>query len=355
MVRGNGTRGQAVRLPSRAASQRIAILVLMIVGLGLLMVGRTDPGVFDDIKSRTMVMLAPVLKAAATPVEKVRTWRQSVQDMLDVYGENKRLRAENAALKSAQDRTRAVEYQLQRYKALLNVRLDPRANYVTARVIGDSGGPFMRSLIVTAGAHQDVTKGQGVVDTQGLVGRIVDVGPEVSRILLLTDLTSRVPVLVLPENYRALLAGDNSESPTLEFLPIDAKVKAGDRIITSGHGGVLPPGLPVGRVAAQRNEGDIIRVDLDSDFGRLDFVRVLNFSVPTDVEPEPAPGAPETAPEAPAAEDGPAPGEEPEEATPEPEAIDPAAIAPSAGPAAIASPPTGGLASPAFAAEPERR
>lgn len=358
MVRGNGARGQAVRLPSRAASQRIAILVLMVVGLGLLMVGRTDPEVFDDLKARTMIMLAPVLKAAAEPVEKMRNWGQNARDMVGVFEENKRLRAENAALKAAQDRTRAVEYQLQRYKALLNVRIDPPAEFVTARVIGDSGGPFMRSLIVTAGATQGVTKGQGVVDMQGLIGRVVSVGPEASRIMLLTDPTSRVPVLVLPGNYRAMILGDNSDNPSLKFLGPGVKVKAGDRIITSGDGGYLPAGLPVGRVAAHRDEGDIMRVDLDSDFGQLDFVRVLRFSVPTEVETAPAPDVapavkmpePAKAPPAAATVD-----EEPDAATPEPDVIAPGTAPPSAGPAADASPaaPIGaGLTSPAYGAEP---
>ena len=362
MVRGNGARGQAVRLPSRAASQRIAILVLMVVGLGLLMVGRTDPGVFDDLKTRTMIMLAPVLRAAAEPVEKVRNWGETTHHMLDVYEENERLRAENAALKAAQDKTRAVEYQLQRYKALLNVRIDPPADFVTARVIGDSGGPFMRSLIVTTGAEQGVTKGQAVVDMQGLIGRVVAVGPEASRTMLLTDPTSRVPVLVLPGNYRAMILGDNSDNPSLKFLGPGVKVKAGDRIITSGDGGYLPPGLPVGRVAAHRDEGDIIRVDLDSDFGQLDFVRILKFSVATEIETAPAPDAapvekaPEAAGTAPAAATV---EEEPDEATPEPEAIEPGTVPPAAGPAADASPPEGmggpALTSPAFAEEPAER
>lgn len=357
MVRGNGVRGQAVRLPSRAASQRIAILVLMILGLGLLMVGRTDPGVFDDLKARTMIVLTPVLNAAAKPVDRARNWTRNAHDMLNVYDENKRLREENAALKADQDKTRAVEYQLQRYKALLNVRVDPPADFVTARVIGDSGGPFMRSLIVIAGAEQGIAKGQGVVDMQGLIGRVVAVGPQASRVMLLTDPTSRVPVLVLPGNYRAMILGDNSATPSLRFLGPNVKVEVGNRIITSGDGGYMPPGLPVGHVAELRDDGDIIRVALDSDFGQLDFVRILKFTVSTDVEPVPAPEAQDPAAATPA--DDAAAGEEPEEATPEPEAIEPGPARPATGPAADASPSAPlsapmrqGLASPAFAAEP---
>jgi rod shape-determining protein MreC len=315
--------------------------------------------VFDDLKTRTMTMLTPVLKAAAEPVEKARNWAGSVQDMLDVYEENKRLRAENAALKSAQDKTRAVEYQLQRYKALLNVRLDPPADFVTARVIGDSGGPFMRSFIVTAGAEQGVTKGQGAVDTQGLIGRVVAVGPQASRILLLSDPTSRVPVLVLPGNYQAIVVGDNSDSPSLKFLGPGVKVKAGDRIITSGDGGYLPPGLPVGCVADLRDEGDIVRVDLDSDFGQLDFVRVLKFSVAAEVGAAPgeAPMPVSRAPDAPGAKaTESADDTDVEEATPAPEALSPSAAARGGGPTADASAGAlkgAGIASPAFAAGPE--
>ncbi len=289
-MRDNGKRGQ-VRLPSRAASQRVAILVLLVVGLALLMIGRTDPETFDLAKSKATAWFAPVLEIVSKPVGRLRDWRNELGDLMAVHEENQRLRGENARLKDAEDRARILQYQIDRYQALLNVHLDPGTEFVTGRVVGDSGSPFVRSLIVTAGENEGVKEGHGVIDEAGLIGHIVDVGPRVSRVLLLTDSTSRVPVLITPGNYKAIMIGDNSGRPTINFLPVGAKIKAGDRVFTSGHGGQLPPGLPIGELTADKKEGAILRVKLASQLEQVDSVRILKFSVQTDLPSIEAPAS----------------------------------------------------------------
>lgn len=264
----------------------------MITGLGLLMIGRTEPEVFDSVKLRVMEALAPILETTSRPVQQVGHWRDNASRLLTVYEENERLRAELDALRDDATEAQRNAYLVERYQALLNVRLDPNIQYVTARVVGDSGGPFTRALVINAGRRDAIEVGHAVVDAEGLIGRIVSVGDKAARVLLLTDVDSRVPVLLRPSNIRVMLIGDNSKEPTLEFLPNGVTAPAGEAVVTSGHGGLLPPGLPVGRVIAMKEEGDLIRVKLASDFSRLDFVRVVRFTLPQsadglDIDSEP--------------------------------------------------------------------
>ena len=178
-----------------------------------------------------------------------------------------RLKAENASL-----------------RALVHAVPEAAATPITARVIADSGGTFVRSLLLNAGARDGVRKGLAVVNDEGLVGRVTEVGARSARVLLVTDLNSRIPVVIQSTRDRAILAGDNSEHPKLIHLPTGAPVSPGDRVVTSGHGGVFPPGLAVGVVLAV--EKTAIRVRPYVNWHRLEFVRVLDYAPHGIVDPE---------------------------------------------------------------------
>jgi rod shape-determining protein MreC len=284
--------------------------VLVIVGFGLLMVGRTEPEVFDGLKQRVLTTLAPVLKATSGPVSTVRNWRRSADDMLSVYEDNKRLRDENQELRVQAERARHLQSLIERYQALLNVKVDPAIDYLTARVIGDSGGPFGRSLIINAGGNDGVKAGQGIVDASGLLGHVVSAGPHAARALLLTDVESHIPVVIEDGSLRALLTGDGKDHAMLEHLPPSQGVviKTGSRVVTSGVAGILPPGILVGVVGKFEEGASAIPVTLASNFDRLDVVRVLRYDMPLQAEPTgglTAPLIPNAAP-APVAQQAPA-------------------------------------------------
>jgi rod shape-determining protein MreC len=156
---------------------------------------------------------------------------------------------------------------------LNQVRLDPRLTHVTGVVLADSGSPFRQSVLLNVGARDGIRDGWATMDGIGLVGRISGVGQTTSRVILLTDSNSRIPVTVQPSGQKALLSGDNSPAPPLEFLEKTDLVRPGDRVISSGDGGVFPAGLLVGQVA-QGVDGRL-RVRLAADYQRLEFLRVL--------------------------------------------------------------------------------
>ncbi|HZC14897.1 MAG TPA: rod shape-determining protein MreC, partial [Thermoleophilaceae bacterium] len=157
---------------------------------------------------------------------------------------------------------------------------------VTARVVTDQGGPFVYTVLVNAGADQGVVEGMAAVNDRGFLGRVIEAGRRSARVMLLTDFNSRVPVMVEPSRDRAILAGDNSRQPKLIFLPLNPQVSLGDQVVTSGQGGILPPGLPVGRVSAIGEAGATVTPFVDWD--RIDYLRLLAY--PAVPAPEPSVG-----------------------------------------------------------------
>jgi rod shape-determining protein MreC len=229
----------------------------------------------------------PVLDALSRPVESGNRIVAEIDGMLA-------LREENAALHQAIDRLKRWELVARRMEAenaalrgLLNLRVGSRPSFVTARVIGDSGNAYVRTLLANVGAVDGIVQGQAAITGQGMVGRVVEVGRRASRVLLVTDLNSRIPVVIESTRQRAVLSGDNTETARLAFLPRDAQVAIGARVVTSGHGGVLMPGLPVGVVSAITD--GVVRVQPLADLGRIEYVRLIAWQGPRfEALPEPA-------------------------------------------------------------------
>jgi rod shape-determining protein MreC len=165
-----------------------------------------------------------------------------------------------------------------RLRALLNARPRTTGRHIGARVISDPTGPYVRTYLIDVGQKHGVRRGMAVVDTAGLVGRVVHVGKHTARILAITDLNSRIPVKLQRTDDRAILAGTNTTRPRLAFVRRRTVVLAGDRVITSGHGGVLPPGLLVGWVV--RVEGRMKTVRTAVTWSRLTHVWVVDYEAP---------------------------------------------------------------------------
>jgi rod shape-determining protein MreC len=269
-------------LPFREFSHRISLIFMLTLAAALLLLGRAETYVFDQARQVVTDLAAPLLEVASRPVAATRRIIERTDEYAYVFDENERLRAENARLLEWKEEALRLQAKIARYEALLNVQVDQSIEYVSGRVVSDSGGPFIDTVLVNVGSEKGARSGLAVIDSDGLVGRVVSTGPKASRVLLLTDLNSRIPVVVEPAQYKAILAGDNTSWPRLEYLASQSAVSAGDRVVTSGDGGLIPAGLPVGLVI-QTSSGEL-RVQTFSDRGRLDFVRVLQYEFPSDVK-----------------------------------------------------------------------
>ena len=234
--------------------------------------------------------LAPVLDLAAQPARGVRNigpwWRRQ----LELAQENQDLREEISELAAWRDVALTLRDRAQVYEQALNLPTTAARARISAWTVADRDGPFVRARLVDVGAEDGVRAGYPAVNVYGMVGRVVDAGRRSSRILLLTDLNSRVAVMSDRSNARALMIGDNSDFPRLEYLGRAPDIQRGDRIITSGDDNETPRGLPIGE--AVLDEGGVWRVALFSRSAPLDLVWIWPFDPVPPPEADPAPAAP---------------------------------------------------------------
>ena len=274
----------------RTAVQRFALGLLVIAAFGAMLIGKADTVLVEQARVLALDMASPALEAIARPVAAANRAIADLKEFASLREENARLREENARLLSWQTAARRLENENNRLRDLSQFREGPEASFITARIVGDSVSAYVRGALLNVGRKGGVSSGQAVVTSEGLAGRVAEVGENSARVLFVTDVNSRLPVLVERTRERAILVGDNSSQLRLTLLQGAAGVQRGDRIVTSGHGGSFPVGIPVGEVV-QTGEGHV-RVRPFADFSRLEFVRVVDYGVTGLVSGPAAPPAP---------------------------------------------------------------
>lgn len=271
-------------VPVKMLSQRFALPVLVFASVVMVVLGKADALLFERVRVVFADLVSPVLGIVSQPVAAVDQLLDQVQGTFALSAENAQLRQDNARLMQWQQVAQGLTVENARLRELLNLAPDPSVSFVSTRVIANSGGSFVRSVLIDGGSRDGIARGQAAMTGAGLVGRVTEVGDRAARVLLVTDLNSRVPVAVDGSRERAVLAGDNSDRPRLLYLSARTTVKVGDRLVSSGNGGIFPPGLPVGEVAAI--EDGIVRVEPYAELSRLDYLRIVNYGL-SGVLPQP--------------------------------------------------------------------
>jgi rod shape-determining protein MreC len=278
-------------VPLKSAAQRFAYSALILLSIAIMVIGRADGTLIEHIRTKTNDVLAPVLEAVTQPVAAVTDAAAHVRSLTELYRENERLRTENAALLQWQQVAHRLDNENSGLRTLLNYQPEGSTWFITGRVIGTSGGAYSRNLLINRGTLDSVAKGQAAAAGTGLVGRVTEVGDRAARVLLITDLNSRIPVDIDGNHDRAILAGDNTDRPQLAYVGPHTKINIGDRVVTSGDGGVFPPGMPVGTIASI--DGSTIRVEPFADLSRIEYLRLVDFGLagvlPPDAVPQPKP------------------------------------------------------------------
>ena len=255
---------------------RFAYAGLIGGAVALMLIGKIEAVLVEEIRIRALDLTAPLLELLSGPVTRLGTIGDHVGELARLREENARLRDENGRLLQLQVIAQRLEGENQAFRGLLRLTPTPPATFVTARVVADTGGAFARTIVVNVGTAGGVTPRQIVMTGEGLVGRVLQVGNRSARVLLITDLNSKVPVVAGEERRRAILTGENNDRPHLTHIDGGGEVKRGDLVLTSGHGGLFPAGLPVGVVAGETERG--IEVQPFVDWNRLEFVRIVDYS-----------------------------------------------------------------------------
>lgn len=269
---------------------------LILCLIGLFLVWRIDSPRVERFRAQVIDTVVPSFDWAMAPVTGAVNILRDFQSYQRIYQQNQELRRELQQMKAWKEAALQLEQENARLLDLNNVQLDPRLTYVTGVVLADSGSPFRQSVLINVGARDGIIDGWATMDGLGLVGRISGVGGNTARVILMTDTSSRIPAVIQPSGQQALVIGDNTIAPHIDFIETPDQVRPGDRIMTSGDGGVFPAGLLIGQVA--EDPGGRLRVRLAADYSRLEFLRVLrNYANEQLTDPgsligPPAPGLP---------------------------------------------------------------
>ena len=276
MAYGDNKHFEHLKLPVTWAV--MGIVVVVGVAAALMFLGdrreEVDPGTYPN-RAGFDSAAEPANAVMSAPVHAVGAGTNWIDDYFFAVRENRILKKKVAELSQYKDAYLEMKDINSRYEALLNLRTEPPVDTVTARSVSVARGPFNNNRLIDAGADKKISFGNPVITDQGLVGRIVGVSPHVSRVLMVTDVTSHIPIMVMRSDARAMLDGDGGGYPKLDWVRGRDSVRKGDQVLTSGDGGIFPRGLPIGE-AVQGVDG-VWRVKLYADRAPIDFVKVLLF------------------------------------------------------------------------------
>lgn len=260
----------------RLLTQKFALVILFLSTFVFMLVNKTNSVLVEKTSSVATDIVSPAIDVLVIPAKLVSNIYDYFKDLRQIHKDNQRLREENMQLNKLYDRARALEVENKLLSEILNYVTPPEAEFITARVIAEEGDAFSHSIIAYTG-DSPVRKGQVAISDKGVVGRVDRVGNVYAKILLLTDINSKIPVMVEKTRVRGILSGDNTPMPKMIFIPLNADLNVGDRIVTSGVAGVFPAGLPIGRVVSvDKSE---IRVKSFSNLEQLDYVKLVNYGL----------------------------------------------------------------------------
>lgn len=271
-------------IPVRQGLAKLTLPVLILASFGLMLGGKADAPLAERARMALADALAPIFGAVAEPVARVRDALDNVHRLLTVYADNAVLREENDRLRRWQSVALALDAENTTLKDNLRWIPDAAAAFVTARVVADAGGVYARAVLLSAGPGQGIAKGQIALDDRGLVGRVTELGARSARVLLLTDLNSRIPVTLETSRARAMLVGTNGVRPRLMYWPEGVQPAEGERLVTSAEANAFPAGLPVGTV--RFSASNVPEVEPAARLDRLEVVRLFDHGLRGVAAPE---------------------------------------------------------------------
>jgi rod shape-determining protein MreC len=274
-------------IQARQALAKLTQPVLIATAVGLMLLGKADTVLAERARMALADALAPIYAALAEPLTGLRDTIADATDLWDIRADNARLRDENERLRRWQAVALALDAENQRLKANLRWIPDPAPSYITARVVADAGGVYAKAVLLSVGPNHGIRKGEIALDERGLVGRITEVGARTARVLLITDLNSRIPVILENSRAHAILIGTNGPRPRLLYWPEGSVPQEGERIVTSAEASAFPANLPIGTVHfSAANVPEVVPAAM---LERLEVVRIFDYGL-NGIAPPEAPG-----------------------------------------------------------------
>lgn len=261
---------------SSRASTLTLILAFLVAGI-IFMTDRGSDRLLLQTQANAETAISPGLALLSKPIRAIESLIAGYQDRSRAVEENKALKEELYTLREDKQRAQVMAMKLRRFEQILgaNPGTDIPVKKIAVRAVSEVEGPFVRSALINAGRNKGIKKGHPVMTVDGLYGHVLRVGAGSSRVLQLGDLNSRISVMSVRSEARAILSGDNSAIPRLAFVGDRADWREGDKVMTSGDDGVLPRGLPVGTVKSDKAGEFAVALNITGK--NIDWVWVYPF------------------------------------------------------------------------------
>ena len=269
------SRSSSILLIDKQWFHRGSVALLLTAAIALMVMSKAGNPAVTRLRTHITDIMIPLLAAAASPMDAMHNTGQWLGSLVYMHSENIALRNERIELLKWQQNAKALSVENEALRELLHVVAGSKSSFITARIVADIGGPYIHSALISSGAEDGVSKDQAVINQNGLIGRVVEVGRSSARVLLINDINSRVPVIIENTGEKSIMVGKNHQTPELAYLTADSKVKTGDRVITSGDGGIFPGGIPVGIV--EMNDENEMVVRPFTNPSQTYYVSVVNY------------------------------------------------------------------------------
>ena len=257
--------------------QRFSLIALILFSIFIIVLGKYNFKGVNFLKLSIKEIVYRTTFIVSVPENFVISSYETIHDHFSLYSNYENLKKDYESLKATKLNTDFLKSENEALKSKIN-DVSTQASELLAKVIIDKKSPFLRSVIVNRGSKDNVILGMAVLDEKFLVGKVVEVNYSTSRVLLLSDLNSKIPVSIEPNGVQSILSGSGSSFGEIQYIKEDYELENDSEIFTSGSGGIFRSGIPIGKTIANEEIGlDTIKVKFHSDFSQLRLVKIVSF------------------------------------------------------------------------------
>ena len=258
-------------LLTKGTKQRFSLFALVVLSIVLIFLETIDLKPLNYFRSFIKDTIYRGSMIITTPLKVFGNISSNTKEHFNLFESYEKLKKENKLLKNTISKSDFLELENTQLRKLIEEQTSSLKNFVSARVLIDKQSPYLNSFIINSGSNKNIKNGMAALNGENFIGRTVDVNFFSSRVLLVSDFNSKIPVIIEPLAYHAILSGHGEKVPTLDFLPEDHKIQDGDKVYTSGKEGIFSPGIPIGEVKIKK---DLIQVSLFSDLNQVTFINI---------------------------------------------------------------------------------
>tara|TARA_B100000029_G_scaffold451410_1_gene475974 strand:+ start:1554 stop:2399 length:846 start_codon:yes stop_codon:yes gene_type:complete len=258
-------------LLSKGTKQRFSLFALVIISVSLIFLESIELKPLNYFRSLVKDIIYKGSETVSMPSKGFNKLNNFFKSHFNLYEEHTELKKDYENLKNSVTKSDFLELENSQLRKLIEEQTSSPFNFLSARIMLDKQSMYLNSFIINAGSNKDIKNGMAVLHGENFIGRIVDVNFFSSRVLLISDLNSKIPVITEPSGYHAILSGKGDNEPNLEYLPENYNIQDGEKVYTSGKEGIFSPGIPVGEV---KIKDGFIKVILFSDLNQITFVNI---------------------------------------------------------------------------------